>query len=280
MRWRRPAPAVDTHDAGALRTAARRTRLLRLALAAASLGALAAAAASARGLDTRAPGLLPSDSASVVVLDLSLSIVEQDYPRVARAVERLIEADAPAGLVIFSDVPYELLPPGTPARELRPILRVLTRRPGLAARNPWTVGFRSGTVISAGIELAAEMLERERAAAGSILLVSDLETAPEDVPKLARVLRELRSRGIGIRVVPLSPIRESRALFESLLGPGALAESPPATAAEARDAPPSRVAAPLPKGVLVLGGLLFAALAAYGRFAGRLALPRLERSRA
>lgn len=273
------APAIDTHDVAALGSAVLRARLLGLALAVAAAASLAAAAASARGLEARAPGLLPAGSAVVVVLDLSLSIGELDYPRVAPVVERLIEADAPVGLVIFSDVPYELVPPGTPARELRPLLRILTDRRGAAVRNPWARSFRSGTMISTGLERAAAMLERERARNGSILLVSDLETAPEDVPRLVRVLRELQSRGIDIRVVGMSPIRESRELFASVLGPEALSEPPRPRAAEARREG-RHEPAPLPTRFLVLCGLVFVALAAHERFGARLGLPRAAGGRA
>lgn len=273
----KPSPAVDLHDAGAFRPARRRTRIVRAVLVATALGCLAAAASSARGLDTRAPGLLPSRSTGVVVLDLSLSIITTDYDRVASTVRRLIEANSPVGLVVFSDVPYELLPPGTPARELSPLLRLLTAK-GAAGANPWVDSFRSGTRISTALQLAAEMLERDHADNGSILLVSDLETAPEDVPQVVRVLRDLRSRGIRVRAVALSPIQESRELFETMLGPDGLSEPPPPRADPRR--PAGRVGAGLPMGLLMLGGLVFAALAAHERFAGRLALPRPQESRA
>lgn len=262
---RRRSPAIDTHDAPALRLGALRTRVTRAVLAAGALAALAAAAASARGLDTRAPGLLATDAAGVVVLDLSLSIAESDYPRVQRTLERLVAENSSIGLVTFSDVPYELLPPGTPGRELTAMLRML------AKDNPWSDAFSGGTVISAGLELAAGMLERDAVRDGSILLVSDLETAPEDVPQLSRVLRGLDDRGVPVRVVALSPTRESRQLFESLLGADALAEAPPPPAPGER--PQSAAAqAALPGGLLVLGAVLFAALAVHERFAARLAL--------
>ena len=99
--------------------------LLPAVLVTAALALLGAAAISARDLDTRERGLLASRTATVVVLDLSLSIADEDYNRVRGVLRRLIEEDAPIGLVVFSDVPYELLPPGTPASELAPMLRLL-----------------------------------------------------------------------------------------------------------------------------------------------------------
>ena len=61
----------------------------------------------------------------MVVVDLSLSIADEDYHTVRRAFRRLVAENASIGLVVFSDVPYELLPPGTPASELEPMLRLL-----------------------------------------------------------------------------------------------------------------------------------------------------------
>jgi hypothetical protein len=273
MPWRRRPLAIDSQDLASLRAAKRRAGLLRLVLAAGAVAAVAAAASSARGLDVRAPGLLAKSSTGVVVLDLSLSIVDADYPRVGRIVRQLVDAEAPVGLVIFSDVAYELLPPGTPARELRPLLRMLTPPPpGEEPADPWADTFRSGTVISKALQLAAGMLERDRVDNGSILLVSDLETAPDDVPNLTRVLREIETHGIPVRVVPLSPTGESRALFETLLGREALSEPPPPIAAGERPAA-ALGGADLPGALLVLGAVLFLALAAHERFAGRLALP-------
>ena len=67
-----------------------------------------------------------------------------------------------AGLVVFSDTAYELLPPGTPGRELLPILRYLkaTGTGGQLPINPWQ-DFRAGTRISAGLATARQALERE-----------------------------------------------------------------------------------------------------------------------
>lgn len=269
------APAVDSHDVAALRTSAWRTRLVRLVLAAGAVAALAAATSSARGLDVRAPSILPKQTTGVVVLDLSLSITDADYADVRRAVRRLIAADARIGLVIFSDVPYELLPPGTPARELRPLLRLLTPAQRGVPANPWTSTFRLGTRISTAIELAREMLERDRVQQGSILLVSDLQTAPEDVLALTRTVEGLRGRSISLRVVPLSPLSDGRLLFERLIGKDAFVaptESPRGAARPLQ----REIRYALPTGLLVLAGVFLAALAVHEGFTARLALPRRE----
>jgi von Willebrand factor type A domain len=277
--WRRPsrsAGGVSSHDLRALRAGARRARLLRTALVVVAVLLLAAAAASASNLETRERGLLPSRAAGVVVLDLSLSIADEDYNQVRRVLRRLIAQDAPVGLVVFSDVPYELFPPGTPASELRPMLRLLVPPELGPPVNPWTGTFRAGTRISAALDLARQVLERDRVANGAILLVSDLESAPDDVPRLARVVEELRRGSIELRVFPLAPSSDSRALFSGLLEERAfVAPLDPGDPTPI----PSEAQSRVPTALLVLGALPFGALAMHERFGGRLRLPRLEESR-
>lgn len=276
MRIRNRALAVETYDAGALRLVSLRTRLLRAVLVAAAVVLLGLAAWSARGLDPGAPGLLPG-SGGVLVVDLSLSIGEEDYDVIRRTVRRLVDDEASVGLEIFSDVGYELLPPGTPASELRPLLRYLVPPELGPPVNPWSGSFRAGTRISSALELARDMLVRDGVKNGSILLLSDLITAPEDVPQLARTLAELRRQSIAVRVVPLSPLQDGRTLFEGLLGRSALI-APPQIGGPGPTWTES--GAGLSKRFLVLGGLLFAVLAAHERFAGRLGLRRERRRHA
>ena len=200
-----------------------RARVLRLAFAGAAIALVVAATATARGLDTREEGLLPSGTTGVVVIDLSLSIADEDYHAVRRALRRLIAEDASIGLVVFSDVAYELLPPGTPASEMRPMLRLLIPPRLGNPVNPWTQTFRAGTRISTALELARGMLERDNVKAGSILLVSDLETAPDDVPAVAQTVDAIRRSAIELRVFGLAPSNDARVLFEGFLDKGAFA---------------------------------------------------------
>jgi len=267
--------AVDTHDLAALRRATIRARILRTLLAVGALVALAFAAASARGADVRVRSILPSGSTGVVVLDLSLSIQDTDYRRLRGALRHLIEVDAPVGLVIFSDAPYELLPPGTPARELQPIIRLLTPPERGQPVNPWSDAFRAGTRISAALLLARQMLERDKVSDGSILVLSDLETAPEDLQALLRTLGDLRASAITVRIVPLSAGREALQNVRSVLGEEAFA-SP--TAFEGEPGEPVRIESggALPGVLIALGALCLAALGAHERLAGRLAVPRPE----
>ncbi len=281
MRIRNRWPAVDSHDAQALRVASLRTLLFQVALVVLAVAMLGLATASARGLNPGSPRLL-SGAGGILVIDLSASIGEEDYGGIRRTVRRLIDEDASIGLIVFSDVGYELLPPGTPASELRPLLRLLVPRretlndAGLPV-NPWSQTFRAGTRISSALELARDILVRDRVKNGSILLLSDFVTAPEDEPQLARTLHELRRQSIAIRVVALSPLKAGRTIFEGVLGKSALIEP-----SQLRD--PQRVwtrtRVNLPAGFLILGGSLLAVLAAHERFAGRLGLPRTRKKHA
>jgi hypothetical protein len=217
---------IPTSEPRALRRAARRTLLLRGLLALGLAGALAAAFLIARGRDVRHAPLVPSGTTGVVVIDLSASVYES---ALGETLERMAAAGEEAGLVAFSDTGYELLPPGTPARELVPMLRYLRPTQGEAAGdlpvNPWA-DFRAGTRISAGLQIAREALVRERAPDGSIVLISDLEILPDEVERLASEIARLRGDGMTIRIVPLAPSAEKRALVERLTGPSALLRDP------------------------------------------------------
>lgn len=273
--WRRRSRGVDSHDAGAFPGVARRTWFLRILFAAAAAALLLAAAASARNLDTREQGLLPSGTTGVVVVDLSLSIADEDYHEVRRVLRGLIEANSRIGLVVFSDVAYELLPPGTPASELRPMLRLLVPPRLGSPVNPWTGTFRAGTRVSTALELAREIIERDRVSNPSILLVSDLETAPEDVPQLVETVDEIRRSSIALHVVGLAPSSDARLIFEGLLQRDQF--TLPQGGSGDGPAPDYEATSTIPVALLVLGALFFLALAAHERFTGRLALPGRRR---
>jgi hypothetical protein len=261
------------HDVAVFGRIVNRTGIVRLVLAGGALALVLATAASARDPETTKRALIPQDTVGVVVLDLSLSITDDDYVKIRRTLRRLVAEEASIGFIVFSDVPYELLPPGTPAAELRPFLRLLVAPRLGPVQNPWTQSFRAGTRISVALDLAKSTLERDEVAAGSILLVSDLETAPDDVPALARTIAEIERSGIRLRVAPLAPSSDALSLFEGLLEEDAIAgfaeQSPDAAEPDA-----GSVAVEIPRSLLILGALALLLLAAHERLAGRLALPR------
>ena len=119
---------VPLPDVRVFRSAERRTRLLRAGLALALLATLAAAFLLARGPRAQAATVRGGKS-SVVVLDLSWST--SSSPReIEQTLRRLAASGSRIGLVVFSDVAYEMLPPGTPAAELRPLPASPARRAG------------------------------------------------------------------------------------------------------------------------------------------------------
>jgi hypothetical protein len=219
---------------------------------------------------------LPSGTTGVVVLDLSLSISDEDYAGVRLALRRLVEDESRIGLVVFSDIAYELLPPGTPSSELRPLFRLLENSElGGPPVNPWTNAFRAGTRVSNALELAQDMLLRDQVENPSILLISDLETAPDDVPLLARTVAALRESRIELEVAALNPSSDAEALFSGLIASSPFVLPTDATV----ESSPSREATYGTPGLLLfLGALLFAVLAAHERFGARLALPLASRA--
>src|SRR5205814_1256489 len=113
--------SVPLADPASLDRAARRTRIVRLVLAA----ALVAMTAIAFFVAPRTPGrrFLPSNATGIVVLDLSSSVSPDTYYRIEQTLATIAASQSRLGLVLFSDTAYEALPPGTSAQELKPLLR-------------------------------------------------------------------------------------------------------------------------------------------------------------
>jgi von Willebrand factor type A domain len=268
---RRRRHEVPSPDARVFRRERIRTTAIRAVLALLALVLAAAAFVSARGLEPRSNELVPGGRSGVVVLDVSLSIVAEDYGRVRGVLERLIRSNNPMGLVVFSDVSYELLPPRTPAKELRPLLRFFTSTGDGAPPNPWTPAFQAGTRISEALALARDMLRRDRVSPASILLISDLETAPTDLPVLGRVLGDLRRSPITVRVVPLSSSSDGLSFFRGFLGQEAFVDP-----VEPNAGPPRRLEVSLrgdlPLGLLLASAFALVLLAAHELWAAGLAL--------
>jgi len=269
---RRRRRTIPNSDAATLRRIRIRTSVVRVALGALVCALAAGAFLSARDLEPRASELLPGGRSGVLVIDLSLSIVNDDYADVHAVLERLIKSGNPMGLVVFSDVAYELLPPRSPSNELRPLLRYFTPRGGRLPPNPWTPNFQAGTRISAALDLAYGMLRRDRVSPSSIVLVSDLETAPADYTGLGKILRRLRSSSASVRVVALSPSSDALTFFGGILGEQVFVDPVEPNTGELRPLEVS-LRGETPLALLVASGLVLFALAAYEGFAGRLALP-------
>jgi hypothetical protein len=226
-------PGIPLADAGLLRAAAARSRLIRLVLALLLLCALAAAVLTARRLPVHHTSFFPAGDTGLVVLDFSTSIDVPGYKRISNVLRPVVEGNQSIGIVYFSDVAYVALPPGTPGRELRPFLRFLRtpRPPGpfgsrvdrdralrfRPPENPWAAAFRGGTRISQGLAVAREVVERE-GIEGTVLLISDLDDSLFDLPELGAELAAYRQAHIRLRVVPLFPADDDRQYFRQALG--------------------------------------------------------------
>jgi hypothetical protein len=273
----RPEVPVPVADLGSFAGAAQRTAVTRVLLLLALLALFAGTILFARGLQSGETGLLPAGRSGVVVLDLSRSVDPDALRRMGGVLRNLIRTNASVGLVVFSDVAYELLPPGTPAGRLEPMLRFFTETNGSFPNNPWAATFRAGTRISQGLEIARRMLVTGRVEDGSILLVSDLGTSSGDQPRLTRDLVGFSRGTIPLRIVPLNPLRRDRDLFERLLGNGAFVASTNGGFPGASPSAGLRERASAPVSLLVAGGGLLLLLALNELWCGRLELPRRSR---
>ena len=227
MKWLRPGhkQAIPLADTGQLATAARRTAAIRVAAAVALVGLATAAILLGRHPNTHEVRFLPERSNGIVVLDLSASISSDTYSRIGQTLTELASSRGRYGLVIFSDTAYEALPPGSPASAFRPMIRFFTLppqlRPGVAPTfpvNPWTRSFSAGTRISSGLELARSILIAHRRARPAVLLVSDLDDEPNDLPALTGLALAYRREGIPLSVVGLNPSAEDERLFRRFVG--------------------------------------------------------------
>jgi hypothetical protein len=237
--------ALPVPGAGRLRRIARRTTLVRAVLAVVLVALVLAAAAAARHPTVEHPSALPVRSGDIVVLDLSASISSDTFSRIGETLRKLVSTNGRYGLVVFSNVAYEALPPGTPASALRPLIRFFTvpstTSPGGATAlptNPWTLSFSSGTRISAGLDLAHRIVLANRLPHAHVVLISDLADDPQDVQNLNDVL--INEYGSGrnhtpLRVVALNASPDDKAFFNRVAN-AATADARPAPAESSRPA--------------------------------------------
>jgi hypothetical protein len=252
-----------------------RTTLLRVLLALALAGTLAATVLSARSAGSGRAAVLPQGATTgVVALDMSASIAGPVYSRVATTLKGIVSANQAIGLVMFSDVAYELLPPNSPAGALLQFLRffnpvrIVSGTP-IFGQSPWDQ-FSGGTRISSGLAMAAAALERAHVQHGSILLVSDLDDSAADSEPLVAEALKLRRRHIPVRIVPLFADPANAQIFASLFGENAFVEPQVFTHKAGRSVQP--IAATYAWGLVSLGLLLVLLLAGNERLNGRLEL--------
>ena len=257
---------------------------MRLVLGGALVVLAGVAVWRAADLNPRTVAFLPQNSTTVVVVDQSKSIYVAAYRRIAETLRRLIAADVPIGLVAFSDTAYEMLPPGARGSELKPLLRfyVPTRHganidPDTSfLASPWDNVFSAGTKISTGLDLAVSILHRDRVRNGTVLLLSDLETAGEDQPALAQSLITIRrDPGVTLKIVPLFPLAADQKFFASFV-PRQDFVRPSQLQAPVNTAAHRGIVATTPWPLIVVGALLLLALAANELFCSRVYVPARE----
>src|SRR2546421_7941465 len=145
--------ALPVPGARGLSRIARRTALIRSALAVATGALVLLVAAAGRHPAVAQPSSLPVRSGDVVVLDLSASISSDTFSRIGETLRKLVATGNRFGLVVFSNVAYEALPPGTRASALTPLIRYFTLVPGASGAlppKPRPPPFRPGTRGPAG----------------------------------------------------------------------------------------------------------------------------------
>lgn len=217
--------AIPFADVRGLLPLARRTTVVRIGAAVLLLALALAAILLGRNPQVRESTVLPKRSNGIVVLDLSASISTDTYARIGASLRELTESGGRYGLVVFSDTAYEAIPPGTPSRALRPLVRYFTLRPARTEGflptfpvNPWANSFSAGTKISTGLELArGVIIDEAPAEKPAVLLISDLENDPSDVPRVTSLALAYRREGIPLDVVALNPSPGDEQLYRRLV---------------------------------------------------------------
>jgi hypothetical protein len=273
-------PAIPLATTAELSPAARRTLFLRIVLGAALIGLVVAASETGRSDAAAARGLLPGGIGGMLVLDVSRSIKPEANRTITGVLQQLIDSHTRIGLVAFSDIAYELLPPGSPSAELRPLLRYFAAsapRPGPDPypANPWSSNFSGGTQISSGLAVAHAALTRAGEPKGPILLVSDLDTAPDDVPRVALTFNQFRNQGVPFRIVAVTPREDNLSLFKNLAGTGAFTAPVQRTGGGLGDTQGSE-RGHMPWMLIAVALLVLAALAVNEHWCGRLPVPRTQ----
>jgi hypothetical protein len=216
-------PAIPLADLARFRGAWRRARVVRLVLAAALVASILVAFLVAPA----APGrrFVPAGTVGIVALDLSASIKPGYYSLIEQELSTLAASRDKFGLVLFSDVAYEALPPGTPASQLLRLLRFFKiPRGGGIPDNPWQQYFSGGTVISNALFLSLQMLQTDHIAHGAVVLISDLGNDPTDSSRFASAVLLYQQRHIPLEVVGLDPTPNDAEFVKTLIGAKAVTQ--------------------------------------------------------
>lgn len=265
--------ATSLGDLPQLAQPGRRTTLVRIGLGLALAATLAGAGLLARSAGAGRAAVLPDGSnAGVIVLDVSASVAGPPFERVGAVMRSLVSANQAMGLVMFSDVAYELLPADSPPSALQQFVRFfvpehVTKRAPIFGESPWSQ-FSGGTRIASGLAAGLDTLRRADVEHGSLVLMSDLNDSQSDQDALVREAQALRQAHVSVRIVPINASPQDVELFTGLFGPHAIV-GPQAfrTPSKLRAQP---LTAASPWALLAVGLVLVALLAANERLNSRL----------
>ena len=142
----------------------------------------------------------------MVVLDLSASISSDTFSRIGETLRKLVATDGRYGLVVFSNVAYEALPPGHArlgAPTADPLLhacrhRVARRGSRRFPTNPWTLSLQQRHADLRRSRPRAPDPAREPACRiARVVLISDLADDPQDVQRPERGARSTSTAPAG-----------------------------------------------------------------------------------
>ena len=257
--------ATGLGDLAGLSAPAGRTTLVRWALAIGLAGALAGSVVLARSAGSGRAAVLPEGAkTAVIVIDMSASVAGPKFERVANVMRGLTAANQGAGLVMFSDTAYELLPPNSPTSALLQFERFfgpqsIYHGQPLFAEGPWSQ-FSGGTRISSGLLEGLSALRRAHLAHGSLLLLSDLNDSSADAEALVAATFSLKKAHVPLRIVPLGASPDSLRVFTSLFGSSAFVAPSAFRTTSTEQIQP--IAAAWPWALIAVGIALVALLAA------------------
>jgi len=208
------AASLPLADAPSLEPFLRRTRIIRLALAAALTAAAISAVLLSRGPSASAGPFVPPGSNTIVVLDVSQSVEYNKLQLAYSTLTYLGHSKARVGLVLVSSYAYEGLPPGSPSSTLLPIAelfhptgfrRAFGRSTFTLPPNPWASAFSAGTELASGLELAESIVAGQHLRNPSVVLISDLLDDSSDLTRVSAIGKTYQRLGIPLRIVGLQP---------------------------------------------------------------------------
>jgi len=265
--------ATRLGDLTQLRDQAQRTTLVRVTLALALAATLAGAVLLARSAGSGRAAVLPVGAKTgIIVADMSASVAGPPFERVGAIVRGLVKANQAMGLVMFSDVAYELLPPNSPPSALEQFLRFfapksVNKGAPVFGASPWSQ-FSGGTRISTGLAAGWAALKRAGIPHGSLVLMSDLNDSQDDRDPLVAVANDLRQAHVPVRIVPINAAPSDVAIFAGLFGKNVFVSPSAFTSTSKRRVEP--IVAASPWALIAVGLVLVGLLAANERLNSRL----------